>query len=58
MGVRIAVIIALTALLSYLHMFHTLRTEALAQLEQHVTERGARSPFTLELPFQQIQEVA
>ncbi|WP_375765992.1 ATP-binding protein [Archangium gephyra] len=42
MGVRIAVIIALTTLLSYLHMFHTLRTEALAQLEQHVTERGQR----------------
>ncbi|WNG17972.1 ATP-binding protein [Cystobacter fuscus] len=42
MGVRIAVIIALTTLLSYLHMDSTLRTEALAQLRQHVAERGQR----------------
>ncbi|WP_407740193.1 HAMP domain-containing protein, partial [Hyalangium sp.] len=42
MGVRIAVIIALTTLFSYLHMFHTLREEALTQLEQHVSERGQR----------------
>jgi two-component system, NtrC family, sensor kinase len=42
MGVRIAVIILLTTLFSYLHMLHTLRTEALAQLEQHVLERGQR----------------
>ncbi|PTL78230.1 ATP-binding protein [Vitiosangium sp. GDMCC 1.1324] len=42
MGVRIAVIIALTTLFSYLHMFQTLRQEALAQLEQHVSERGQR----------------
>ncbi|MFL5351456.1 MAG: histidine kinase, partial [Archangium sp.] len=42
MGVRIAVIIALTTFFSYLHMFHTLRTEALAQLRQHVSERGQR----------------
>jgi C4-dicarboxylate-specific signal transduction histidine kinase len=42
MGVRIAIIIALTTLFSYLHMFQTLRTEALAQLEQHVADRGQR----------------
>ncbi|HYO54447.1 ATP-binding protein [Archangium sp.] len=42
MGVRIGVIIALSTFFSYLHMFHTLRTEALAQLEQHVTERSQR----------------
>ncbi|ATB40121.1 sensor histidine kinase [Cystobacter fuscus] len=42
MGVRIAVIIALTTLLSYIHMYSTLHTEALAQLRQHVVERGQR----------------
>ncbi|OJH37084.1 ATP-binding protein [Cystobacter ferrugineus] len=42
MGVRIAVIIALSTLFSYFHMYRTLRTEALAQLEQHVAERGQR----------------
>ncbi|HEX5747504.1 MAG TPA: HAMP domain-containing protein [Archangium sp.] len=42
MGARIAVVIALTTFFSYLHMQHTLRTEALAQLEQHVSERGQR----------------
>jgi C4-dicarboxylate-specific signal transduction histidine kinase len=42
MGVRIAVVIILTSLFSYLHMLRTLRTEALAQLEQHVSERGQR----------------
>ena len=42
MGARIGVVIALTTFFSYLHMLHTLRTEALAQLEQHVTERGQR----------------
>ncbi|WNG27472.1 HAMP domain-containing protein [Cystobacter fuscus] len=42
MGVRIAVIIALSTLLSYIHMYSTLRTEALAQLSQHVAERGQR----------------
>jgi signal transduction histidine kinase len=42
MGVRIAVIIALTTLVSYLHMLQTLRTEALAQLQQHVSERSQR----------------
>ncbi|AKJ06247.1 histidine kinase/DNA gyrase B/HSP90-like ATPase [Archangium gephyra] len=42
MGVRIAVIIALTTFFSYLHMFQTLREEARAQLEQHVSERGQR----------------
>ena len=36
MGVRIAVITARTTLLSYLHMIHTLRTEALAQPAQEV----------------------
>ncbi|HYO59344.1 sensor histidine kinase [Archangium sp.] len=42
MGVRIAVIIALSTLFSYLHILHTLRTEALARLEQHVSERSQR----------------
>jgi signal transduction histidine kinase len=42
MGVRIAVVIALTTFFSFLHMQHTLRTEALAQLEQHVSERSQR----------------
>ncbi len=42
MGARIAVVIALTTFFSFLHMQHTLRTEALAQLEQHVSERGQR----------------
>ncbi|WPB81061.1 ATP-binding protein [Archangium violaceum] len=40
MGARIAVVITLTTFFSYLHMLHTLRTEALAHLEQHVTERA------------------
>jgi two-component system NtrC family sensor kinase len=42
MGARIAVVIALSTLFSYLHMLHALRTEALEQLRQQVSERGAR----------------
>ncbi|WNG52124.1 HAMP domain-containing protein [Archangium minus] len=42
MGVRIGVIILLTTLVSYLHMFHTLRQDALEQLERHVAERSQR----------------
>jgi two-component system, NtrC family, sensor kinase len=42
MGVRIGVIIALTTLVSYLHMFHTLREEAIQQLDRHVAERSQR----------------
>ncbi|MCY1075876.1 ATP-binding protein [Archangium lansingense] len=42
MGVRIAIVIALSTFFSYLHMQYTLRTEALARLEQHVVERGQR----------------
>ncbi|WNG29148.1 HAMP domain-containing protein [Cystobacter fuscus] len=42
MGARIAVIIALSTLFSYLHILHTLRTEALERLQQHVSERGER----------------
>ncbi|MBN1209099.1 MAG: HAMP domain-containing protein [Myxococcaceae bacterium] len=42
MGVRIAAIIALTTLASYLHLFGSLRDGALLQLEQHVTERSQR----------------
>jgi hypothetical protein len=42
MGVRIAVVIALSTLFSYLHIFQTLRTEALARLEQHASERAQR----------------
>ncbi|OJH39739.1 histidine kinase [Cystobacter ferrugineus] len=42
MGARIGVIIALSTLFSYLHMRHALRTEALEQLQQQVSERGER----------------
>ncbi|WNG53075.1 HAMP domain-containing protein [Archangium minus] len=42
MGVRVAVIITLSTLFSYLHIRHTLRVEALARLEQHVSERSQR----------------
>jgi len=42
MGVRIAVVITLATLFSYLHMYSTLRAEALVQLEQYVTERSQR----------------
>jgi signal transduction histidine kinase len=49
MGVRIAVIIALSTLFSYLHMYSTLRTEAVAQLQQHVSERGQREQAIFQL---------
>ena len=42
MGARIAVVIALTTFFSYLHMLHTLRGEAIHQMERHVTERSQR----------------
>ncbi|HEX8823806.1 MAG TPA: ATP-binding protein, partial [Archangium sp.] len=42
MGVRIGVIIVLSTLFSYLHLLSTLRTETLAQMEQHVLERSQR----------------
>jgi len=42
MGVRIGIVIALTTFFSYLHLHSTLRTEAITQLEQHVSERGQR----------------
>ncbi|HEX8826209.1 MAG TPA: HAMP domain-containing protein, partial [Archangium sp.] len=42
MGVRIGILIALTTLVSYLHMFRTLRQEAIQQLAQHVAERSQR----------------
>ncbi|WNG41865.1 HAMP domain-containing protein [Archangium violaceum] len=42
MGVRIAVVIALSTFISYLHMLHALRTEALEQLQQYVSERSQR----------------
>ncbi|KFA88702.1 histidine kinase [Archangium violaceum Cb vi76] len=42
MGARIAAVILLSTLFSYFHMLHTLRAEALVQLEQHVSERGQR----------------
>ncbi|HEY0096169.1 MAG TPA: ATP-binding protein, partial [Archangium sp.] len=49
MGVRIGILIALTTLASYLHMFRTLRAEALQQLQRHVAERSQREQaiFTL-----------
>jgi two-component system NtrC family sensor kinase len=40
MGVRIAVIIALTTLVSYLHIFNSFRREALSQMELMVQERS------------------
>ncbi|HEX8537043.1 MAG TPA: ATP-binding protein [Cystobacter sp.] len=42
MGARIAVVIVLSTLFSYLHMFHTLRDEALETLARHVAERSTR----------------
>jgi len=42
MGMRIAAVILLSTIFSYLHMLRTLRYEALAQLEQHVSERSQR----------------
>ncbi|HEX8701459.1 MAG TPA: histidine kinase, partial [Myxococcaceae bacterium] len=42
MGVRIAVVIALATVFSYLHLFHALRDEALEQLERHVSDRSQR----------------
>ncbi|KFA94769.1 sensor histidine kinase [Archangium violaceum] len=42
MGVRIGILIALTTLASYLHMFHTLREDAVQQLARHVAERSQR----------------
>ena len=42
MGVRIAVIIALATVFSYLHIFNSFRTEVLVQLERGVAERAER----------------
>ncbi|WP_395815076.1 ATP-binding protein [Archangium minus] len=42
MGVRIAGVIALGTLFSYLHLLHAVRTEDLARLERHVSERSQR----------------
>jgi signal transduction histidine kinase len=42
MGVRIGVIIALTTLFSYVHMFRSLQAEALVRLERYVSERSQR----------------
>ncbi|MFY0564826.1 ATP-binding protein [Archangium lansingense] len=42
MGARIGLLIALSTLASYLHIFHTMRAESLAHLERHVAERGQR----------------
>ncbi|OJH41621.1 histidine kinase [Cystobacter ferrugineus] len=42
MGVRIGIIILLTTLVSYVHMFHTLREDARQQLRRHVQERSQR----------------
>ncbi|OJH42646.1 ATP-binding protein [Cystobacter ferrugineus] len=49
MGARIAVVIVLSTLFSYLHMFHTLRTEALDTLERHVAERATREEAIFKL---------
>ncbi|KFE70409.1 sensor histidine kinase [Hyalangium minutum] len=42
MGVRIGVIIALTTLVSYLHIFRSFRDETLVQMERTVAERTQR----------------
>ncbi|HZH17246.1 MAG TPA: HAMP domain-containing protein, partial [Archangium sp.] len=42
MGIRIAGVIALGTLFSYLHLFRTLRDQSLVQLEQSVVERSHR----------------
>jgi len=42
MGVRVAIVIALTTFVSYLHILQTLRGETLQQLETHVAERSQR----------------
>jgi signal transduction histidine kinase len=42
MGVRIAIVIALTTLVSYLHIFRRMRDSTLSQLAQHVAERAQR----------------
>jgi len=42
MGVGIAGVIALTTLVSYLHLFDSVRTEALERLEAYATERSQR----------------
>ncbi len=42
MGARIAVIIALTTVFSYLHMYRSLRGETLLRLKQYVSERSQR----------------
>ncbi|WP_257460461.1 sensor histidine kinase [Archangium lipolyticum] len=42
MGARIAVIITLSTLFSYLHIQQALRTERLVQLQLHVSERAQR----------------
>ncbi|MFY0574779.1 cache domain-containing protein [Cystobacter fuscus] len=42
MGMRIAIIIALTTIFSYLHILHTLRTETLFRLHSVVLERVQR----------------
>lgn len=42
MGMRIAVVIALSTLFSYLHLVKTLRDQALVQLKEAVAERTQR----------------
>jgi two-component system, NtrC family, sensor kinase len=42
MGVRIGVIIALTTLFSYVHMFRSIQSEVLVRLERYVLERSQR----------------
>jgi two-component system, NtrC family, sensor kinase len=42
MAVRIGVVIALTTLVSYLHILRTIRTESLEHLARHVAERSQR----------------
>jgi two-component system, NtrC family, sensor kinase len=49
MGARVAVIILLSTLFSFLHMRHTLRLEALGALSQHVAERALREDSIFQL---------
>ena len=49
MGARIAAVILLSTLVSFLYMRHTLRSEALASLSQHVAERALHEDAIFQL---------
>jgi C4-dicarboxylate-specific signal transduction histidine kinase len=53
MGIRIAVIIALTTLVSYFHILGSMRAQALTQVEQYVVERSQREQIIFLLAEEQ-----